>query len=128
MAPQHPNHCWQGYGALHYILILVAPMVLALTINLFFLVNIIRILVTKLRASDAVETTQIRKAIKATVVLFPLLGITNLLFAVNPGDKGDLEGAYMLTNAILQSSQVMVYSDAQPDMDVLGSKLAGVKC
>ncbi|KAG7154950.1 Corticotropin-releasing factor receptor 1-like [Homarus americanus] len=47
----------------------------------------------------------IRKAIRATVVLFPLLGITNLLFAVNPGDKGDLEGAYMLTNALLQSSQ-----------------------
>ncbi|KAK4313510.1 hypothetical protein Pmani_015145 [Petrolisthes manimaculis] len=47
----------------------------------------------------------IRKAIRATVILFPLLGITNLLFAVNPGDKGDLEDAYMLTNAMLQSSQ-----------------------
>ncbi|XP_042875413.1 uncharacterized protein LOC122255441 [Penaeus japonicus] len=47
----------------------------------------------------------IRKAIKATIVLFPLLGITNLLFAVNPGDKGELEGAYMITNALLQSSQ-----------------------
>ncbi|KAK4322896.1 hypothetical protein Pmani_006370 [Petrolisthes manimaculis] len=47
----------------------------------------------------------IRKAIRATVVLFSLLGITNLLFAVNPGDKGDLEDAYMLTNAMLQSSQ-----------------------
>ncbi|MPC39528.1 Corticotropin-releasing factor receptor 1 [Portunus trituberculatus] len=46
-----------------------------------------------------------RKAIRATVILFPLLGITNLLFAVNPGGKGDLENAYMLTNAILQSSQ-----------------------
>ncbi|XP_042877940.1 calcitonin receptor-like [Penaeus japonicus] len=44
-----------------------------------------------------------QKAIKATVVLFPLLGTTNLLFAVNPGDKG--EGAYMVTNALLQSSQ-----------------------
>lgn len=39
-------------------------------------------------------------------MLFPLLGITNLLFAVNPGDKGDLEGAYMIANALLQSSQV----------------------
>ncbi|KAK7083156.1 Corticotropin-releasing factor receptor 1 [Halocaridina rubra] len=46
-----------------------------------------------------------RKAIKATAVLFPLLGITNLLFAVNPGDRGELEGAYMVTNAFLQSSQ-----------------------
>lgn len=52
----------------------------------------------------------LRKAIRATVVLFPLLGITNLLFAVNPGDKGDLESAYMLTNAILQSSQGLFVS------------------
>ncbi|KAK8739318.1 hypothetical protein OTU49_003572, partial [Cherax quadricarinatus] len=104
MALNYPVHCWQGYAVLPYVWILVAPMVTALMINLIFLVNIIRILVTKLRASDAVETTQVRKAIKATAVLFPLLGITNLLFAVNPG-KGDLEGAYMLTNALLQSSQ-----------------------
>ncbi|XP_050691569.1 corticotropin-releasing factor receptor 1-like [Eriocheir sinensis] len=105
MTLHYPVHCWTGYGGLPFVWILVAPMVTALLINLMFLVNIIRILVTKLRASDAVETTQVRKAIKATVVLFPLLGITNLLFAVNPGDRGRLEGAYMLTNAILQSSQ-----------------------
>ncbi|XP_071546590.1 corticotropin-releasing factor receptor 2-like [Panulirus ornatus] len=101
MSLYYPVHCWRSYGTLPYIWILVAPMVTALMINLLFLVNIIRILVTKLRASDA----YVRKAIKATAVLFPLLGITNLLFAVNPGDKGDLEDAYMLTNALLQSSQ-----------------------
>ncbi|XP_053634050.2 corticotropin-releasing factor receptor 2 [Cherax quadricarinatus] len=101
---QHEVHCWRSYSNLPHIWILVAPMVTALLINLVFLVNIIRILVTKLRASDAVETTQVRKAIRATAVLFPLLGITNLLFAVNPG-KGDLEGAYMLSNALIQSSQ-----------------------
>ncbi|XP_068216733.1 corticotropin-releasing factor receptor 2-like [Palaemon carinicauda] len=105
MSVHYPVQCWKGYGNLNYVWILVGPMVTALLVNLLFLINIIRILVTKLRASDAVETTQVRKAIKATVVLFPLLGITNLLFAVNPGDKGELEGAYMITNALLQSSQ-----------------------
>ena len=55
-----------------------------------------------------------RKAIRATVVLFPLLGITNLLFAVNPGGKGDLENAYMLTNAILQSSQARPFLTVFP--------------
>ncbi|XP_045615571.1 corticotropin-releasing factor receptor 1 [Procambarus clarkii] len=105
MSLHYHVHCWQGYGGLLYAWILVAPMVTALMINLVFLANIIRILVTKLRASDAVETTQVRKAIRAAAVLFPLLGITNLIFAVNPGDKGDLEDAYMLTNALLQSSQ-----------------------
>ncbi|XP_045118796.1 uncharacterized protein LOC123508874 isoform X1 [Portunus trituberculatus] len=264
MALQHPAHCWRGYSTLSYVWILVGPMVAALMVNLVFLVNIIRILVTKLRANDTLETEKIRwavlardpglltfctrghtpqyqsskatrvhhrfkrepsqyhhtlrqqhlpnnnslqpeqkhsvleegrlhrnrschtgndsgwhhnsltkevestthnresspllrqesplkqaaqqnqgshlprrqftgsrrslhtnslqhypsvgyaanrpefntrKAIRATVILFPLLGITNLLFAVNPGGKGDLENAYMLTNAILQSSQ-----------------------
>lgn len=47
---------------------------------------------------------------KATLVLFPLLGTTNLLFAVNPADSGGLEGAYMLANALLQSSQVAYFS------------------
>ncbi|XP_071546579.1 corticotropin-releasing factor receptor 1-like isoform X2 [Panulirus ornatus] len=255
MSLHYPVHCWRSYGSLSYVWILVAPMVAALMINLLFLINIIRILVTKLRAGDAVRTRQvsapsqrpllqrhnrhkvlhahqhthhhpqqqqtahkpknsssdtechqeqqhpqtttlnthlkvnssygendpewdslscptdtesnshrrsrdfspllhcrrdensiatqecphphlasrrqiysklqhyptvgyaanrpefnIRKAIRATVVLFPLLGITNLLFAVNPGDNGHLEGAYMLTNAILQSSQGVIVS------------------
>nr|XP_053634325.1 corticotropin-releasing factor receptor 2-like [Cherax quadricarinatus] len=105
MSLHHEVHCWRGYGGLPYAWILVAPMATALMINLVFLVNIMRIVVTKLKANDAVETTQVRKAIRAAVLLFPLLGITNLLFAVNPGDKGDLEDAYMLTNALLQSSQ-----------------------
>ncbi|XP_068239039.1 uncharacterized protein [Palaemon carinicauda] len=52
----------------------------------------------------------IRKAIKATLILFPLLGITNLLFAINPRDKGRLEGAYMVTNALLQTSQGILVS------------------
>ncbi|XP_050693287.1 corticotropin-releasing factor receptor 1-like isoform X2 [Eriocheir sinensis] len=101
MAVQHPTRCWRGYGDLPLVWILVAPMVAALGVNLLFLVNIVRILVTKLRASDA----QVRTAVKATLVLFPLLGTTNLLFAVNPADSGGLEGAYMLANALLQSSQ-----------------------
>ena len=47
-----------------------------------------------------------RRAMKATALLFPLLGITHLLFCVNPRDDSKLEEAYMITNAVLQSSQV----------------------
>ncbi|KAK8403813.1 hypothetical protein O3P69_000120 [Scylla paramamosain] len=87
MTLHYPVHCWRGYAGLPFVWILVAPMVTALMV----------------RECRGVSVRA--KAIKATVVLFPLLGITNLLFAVNPGDRGRLEGAYMLTNAILQSSQ-----------------------
>jgi len=41
--------------------------------------------------------------VKATLILFPLLGINNLVFVYNP--EGDYEDAYILSNAILQSTQ-----------------------
>ena len=47
-----------------------------------------------------------RKSAKATVVLFPLLGMTYLIFAVNPEDGGGAETAYHVVNAFLQSTQV----------------------
>ena len=59
-----------------------------LQVNFIFLVMIIIVLVTKLRANNAVETVQVRKAIKATFILVPLLGISNLLFVANPADNG----------------------------------------
>ncbi|GIX79838.1 uncharacterized protein CDAR_56451 [Caerostris darwini] len=45
------------------------------------------------------------KAVKATALLFPLLGLTHLMFCINPKDDAMFEEAYMITNAILQSSQ-----------------------
>ncbi|XP_022247999.1 corticotropin-releasing factor receptor 1-like [Limulus polyphemus] len=97
--------CWKGYGKTSYVWVVTGPMIAALLINTVFLVNIVRILVTKLRMSVSIETTQVRKAIKATALLFPLLGITHLLFCINPRDDAHLERAYMITNAVLQSSQ-----------------------
>lgn len=41
--------------------------------------NIIRVLVDKLRQSQASDTEQTRKAVRAALVLLPLLGITNAL-------------------------------------------------
>ncbi|XP_013788482.1 corticotropin-releasing factor receptor 2-like [Limulus polyphemus] len=97
--------CWKGYGKTNYIWLVTGPMITALLINTVFLINVVRILVTKLRMSVSIETIQVRKAIKATALLFPLLGITHLLFCINPRDDSHLERAYMITNAVLQSSQ-----------------------
>ncbi|XP_023226000.1 corticotropin-releasing factor receptor 2-like [Centruroides sculpturatus] len=97
--------CWRGYGRLPYIWIVTGPMITALVVNTIFLFTIVRILITKIRATVSIETKQVRKAVKATVLLFPLLGITHLLFCINPQDDGYLEQAYMITNALLQSCQ-----------------------
>ena len=49
------------------------------------------------------------RAVKATLVLFPLFGANNLLFLYNPG--GDYEAAYMITNASFQASQVRDFNN-----------------
>ena len=55
---------------------------------------------------------QIRKAVRATFILFPLLGLTNLLFFINPAwlQKKEHEYSYMVVNSILKSSQVSYIS------------------
>ena len=57
------------------------------------------------------EGTHMRKALRATLILFPLLGITHLLFFINPKD-GTHDKLYIIFNATMQSSQVkFIYSE-----------------
>ena len=84
--------------------------IIKLQVNLLFLINILRILVTKLNdvpASANQEGTHVRKALRATLILFPLLGITNLLFFINPRN-GTHDKIYVIFNATMQSSQVII--------------------
>ena len=73
--------------------------------------NIVRILVTKLKEDDASAHDEghlyVRKALRATLILFPLLGLTNLLFFINP-KNGKHDKIYVIFNATMQSSQVSV--------------------
>nr|QNG56008.1 pigment dispersing hormone receptor 43673 [Carcinus maenas] len=71
--------CWWGYNFTSYFWILEGPRFSVISLNMVFLLNIIRVLVTKLRQSNSSEALQVRKAVKAAIVLLPLLGITNVL-------------------------------------------------
>uniref|UniRef100_A0A3B4ANR6 Corticotropin-releasing factor receptor 1 n=1 Tax=Periophthalmus magnuspinnatus TaxID=409849 RepID=A0A3B4ANR6_9GOBI len=99
--------CWFGKRAGVYTdYIYQGPMILVLVINFIFLFNIVRILMTKLRASTTSETIQYRKAVKATLVLLPLLGITYMLFFVNPGEDEISQSVFIYFNSFLESFQV----------------------
>ncbi|OQV19959.1 putative PDF receptor [Hypsibius exemplaris] len=102
---QKRNVCWRDYSKQSFHWIITGPCLAALVVNFIFLVMIIIVLVTKLRANNAVETVQVRKAIKATFILVPLLGISNLLFVANPNDNGFGQKAYIVVNLILKGSQ-----------------------
>uniref|UniRef100_A0A3B3UUS2 Corticotropin-releasing factor receptor 1 n=1 Tax=Poecilia latipinna TaxID=48699 RepID=A0A3B3UUS2_9TELE len=106
--------CWFGKRPGVYTdYIYQGPMILVLVINFIFLFNIVRILMTKLRASTTSETIQYRKAVKATLVLLPLLGITYMLFFVNPGKDEISQMVFIYFNSFLVSFQMcslVVYS------------------
>lgn len=100
--------CWLPYNTsqmdpLDYIHIV--PTLLVLAINMLFLATIIWVLVTKLRASNSLETIQLRKVVKATLLLLPLLGITYLLFLYSPTDDKAVVEAHKFINTFLQSFQ-----------------------
>nr|XP_020820133.1 corticotropin-releasing factor receptor 2 isoform X8 [Phascolarctos cinereus] len=100
------EQCWFGKEPGNYVdYIYQGPVILVLLINFIFLFNIVRILMTKLRASTTSETMQYRKAVKATLVLLPLLGITYMLFFVNPGDDDVSQIVFIYFNSFLQSFQ-----------------------
>ncbi|XP_061180385.1 PDF receptor-like [Saccostrea echinata] len=86
MLDLHQNSCWFPYYFLTEYWIIEAPRVTVIGVNLLFLLNIIRVLVHKLRKTRTLEPqlTKVRKAVKAAIVLLPLLGITNAVNLIDP--------------------------------------------
>ncbi|XP_061933995.1 PDF receptor isoform X2 [Apis cerana] len=76
------SRCWSGYNLSSYFWILEGPRFAVILLNFLFLLNIVRVLVVKLRQSHTSEIEQVLKAVRAAVVLLPLLGITNVLFMI----------------------------------------------
>nr|XP_053634041.1 calcitonin gene-related peptide type 1 receptor-like isoform X2 [Cherax quadricarinatus] len=97
-------HCWMEDGAYNYIL--SVPVVLSMLLNLFFLVNIVRVLVTKLRAvNTSPDTHSTRKAVRATLILIPLLGLHYILIPFRPPKGSPGEGVYLVVSAVAASFQ-----------------------
>lgn len=101
--------CWEGYRVSNTIFIVSTPMMIAVGINFLFLISIIRILITKLRADTSKSDQATIKAIKATALLIPLLGIHHLIVLYNPSTfNRKLVNVYIVLNVLFQSVQGII--------------------
>uniref|UniRef100_UPI00358E8536 calcitonin gene-related peptide type 1 receptor-like isoform X2 n=1 Tax=Myxine glutinosa TaxID=7769 RepID=UPI00358E8536 len=80
------DNCWIS-SATHLLYIIHGPFIVALLVNLFFLLNIVRVLVTKLKDTHRAESYMYIKAVRATLILVPLLGIHIVLVPWKPYDQ-----------------------------------------
>ncbi|BFY97768.1 hypothetical protein BsWGS_00806 [Bradybaena similaris] len=95
--------CW--FEPTWTIWFLSTPIVVSLVVNFILLLNILRILLSKIRAFNSAEHNQNRRAVKATLILIPLLGLQNMLTLVKPHlDKPGLF-AWDMASAVLVSYQ-----------------------
>ncbi|GCC20416.1 hypothetical protein chiPu_0018976, partial [Chiloscyllium punctatum] len=83
------DNCWISSGT-HLLYIIHGPICTALLVNLFFLLNIVRVLITKLRVTHQAQSKAYMKVVRATLILVPLLGIQYVLVPAKP--KGHITG------------------------------------
>uniref|UniRef100_A0A8D0CAM2 Calcitonin gene-related peptide type 1 receptor n=1 Tax=Scleropages formosus TaxID=113540 RepID=A0A8D0CAM2_SCLFO len=79
----HNDNCWISSNT-SLLYIIHGPICAALVVNLFFLLNIVRVLITKLKVTHQAESSLYMKAVRATLILVPLLGIQYVLLPVKP--------------------------------------------
>uniref|UniRef100_A0A8C8VNG0 Calcitonin receptor n=1 Tax=Pelusios castaneus TaxID=367368 RepID=A0A8C8VNG0_9SAUR len=80
------NICWMSVDT-HLLYIVHGPVMAALLVNFFFLLNIVRVLVTKLRDTHRAESNMYMKAVRATLILVPLLGIQFVIIPWRPENR-----------------------------------------
>ncbi|KAK2917445.1 calcitonin gene-related peptide type 1 receptor isoform X1 [Channa argus] len=84
------DKCWVSSDT-SLLYIIHGPICAALLVNLFFLLNIVRVLITKLRVTHQAEFSLYMRAVRATLILIPLLGIQFILLSYKPQDHWVLE-------------------------------------
>ncbi|XP_067125554.1 calcitonin gene-related peptide type 1 receptor-like [Centruroides vittatus] len=101
--PEQTLHCWIEESI--YMWIISGPVCVSMTLNFIFLVNIVRVLVTKLRAVNSPDAHQTRKAVRATLILIPLLGLHYVVTPFRPEPRSHGEAVYETISAVVSSFQ-----------------------
>ncbi|CAH1790496.1 unnamed protein product [Owenia fusiformis] len=95
--------CWSiSIGGFEWIV--YGPNLLCLFVNLFFLCNIMRILLTQLHAHPD-EPSNFRRGLKAAFVLIPLFGLQLFFTIYNPHGNPALEKTYDKIQKVITNSQ-----------------------
>ncbi|XP_053482227.1 calcitonin gene-related peptide type 1 receptor [Ictalurus furcatus] len=82
----YDDNCWISSNT-SLLYIIHGPICAALLVNLFFLLNIVRVLITKLKVTHQAESSLYMKAVRATLILVPLLGIQFVLLPYKPAGR-----------------------------------------
>ncbi|XP_062396834.1 calcitonin gene-related peptide type 1 receptor-like [Sardina pilchardus] len=80
------NGCWLQADS-NFIYIIHGPLHVALVVNLFFLLNILRVLITKLKVTHSAESNTYMMAVRATLILVPLLGAQFIVMPSQPNER-----------------------------------------
>ncbi|XP_077978840.1 vasoactive intestinal polypeptide receptor-like [Glandiceps talaboti] len=103
--------CWDAVYFSPYFWIISAPVMLSIVINFLLFLNIVRVLATKLRATNAAEAKKLRyrKLAKSTMVLIPLFGVYYMVTCGIPPQKNvEVEKFRLAWDLILASFQGFV--------------------
>ncbi|XP_015675278.1 calcitonin gene-related peptide type 1 receptor [Protobothrops mucrosquamatus] len=79
-----------------------------LQVNLFFLLNIVRVLITKLKVTHQAESNLYMKAVRATLILVPLLGIEFVLVPWQPQGRVAIEIFSYVTHILMHYQGLLV--------------------
>ncbi|GLV48643.1 hector [Carabus blaptoides fortunei] len=102
--PEDRIQCWMNDS--HTMWILTAPVCISLIASMVFLINVVRVLLTKLHPSSAHPAPLgMRKAVRATLILVPLFGLHHVLIPFRPDPGSPLEVVYQIVSAVLVSLQ-----------------------
>lgn len=99
--PDVNEKCWSFDDVVLYII--SVPIIVSTLTNICMLINIVRLLMTKLRQIP--DANQSRKAAKAILILVPLFGMQWLLFPIRPEQDSVLHDIYVHIVAVIISIQ-----------------------
>ncbi|XP_053329130.1 gastric inhibitory polypeptide receptor [Spea bombifrons] len=106
------TQCWERNDVPSHWWIIRSPILLAVLINFFIFLRILRILVLKLRANQMRRSDRKYRLAKSTLTLIPLLGIHEAAFNLIPEEsaKGGFRYSKLAAELLLSSFQGLLVS------------------